>query len=691
MRDIWSLLKRAAAKPPKVVLCRVCDEIRIEADRFFAPIMSRRLTIARLVNRLGVGSFEELWDELGKRPFPAHTKMVDGDHFEAVCPADRVKILDKAARAERHQVDILGSGHLELGEDIDWHKDYKSGFSWPPAYIRSIDYNNPERPSDVKFPWELSRLQWLMPAGQAYLLTGEERYAETVRDVLSSWIDANPYAYSVNWACTMEVALRIISWTWFFHVFHQSAAWRDCAFRAKFLTSLYLHGLFTERHLERSDINGNHYAADAAGLFFAGLFFGNGVEPAHWQKLGWQILCDELPRQVHNDGVDFEASVPYHRLVLELFFLPALFRRVHGEEVPSWYRDRLLAMAKFTAAYSRLDGTVPLWGDADDARVLPFGGQSINDHRYLLGWLGSVWDVEELTDRFFGPLREVYWLLGPEVADSLGQRNAPSKESSRSVAFPDGGFYVMRNDQDHLFIDCGPVGLAGRGGHGHNDCLSLEARLAGCNLLSDCGAYLYTASYVNRNKFRSTASHNTPQIDQEEMNRFIRPDYLWNLHYDALPEVRCFDADPEMDLFVGTHAGYQRLDQPVAPVRTVALLHRHHLLAVLDTFEGIGEHLVEIPFHLAPGVQATRGAENVLHLHVAGKSFDMVWDADGWQVEEEEGLVSPSYGVALPIRRIVFRRHGSLMPLLVCIAPETGDPVESLHLARTGVAKKIVF
>ncbi len=80
----------------------------------------------------------------------------------------------------------------------------------------------------------------------------------------------------------MEVALRIISWTWFFHVFKKSHAWQDSFFQERFLTCLYLHADFTMRHIEYSDINGNHYTADAAGLVFAGLFFGTGAEAKLW-------------------------------------------------------------------------------------------------------------------------------------------------------------------------------------------------------------------------------------------------------------------------------------------------------------------------------------------------------------------------------------------------------------------------
>ena len=67
---------------------------------------------------------------------------------------------------------------------------------------------------------------------------------------------------------------------------------------------------------------------------FAGLFFGTGKKPLRWSELGWQMLCEELPRQILADGVDFEASVPYHRLVTELFFFPALYRKILGLEIP---------------------------------------------------------------------------------------------------------------------------------------------------------------------------------------------------------------------------------------------------------------------------------------------------------------------------------------------------------------------
>ncbi len=658
-KDWLGMIRRGIRKPPRVILRRLGDELRAEVERFLAPARARRMTGARLARLFSLPDLDALWEHLEQNSYVSPAVPVDTGTYDQLCPGDATRIIEQAERALRHEVDLLGSGPIPLGEKVDWLKDYKTGVRWPLAYIRSIEYNNPEQPSDVKFPWEVSRLQWVIPAGQAYILTGNEKYAVAVRDLLSHWIEENPYAGSVNWACTMEVALRIISWSWLFHVFRKSAAWRDPAFRERFLCTLYLHGDFTARHLERSDINGNHYTADAAGLVFAGLFFEGCEQAVRWLDTGWQILQEELPRQVSTDGVDFEGSIAYHRLVLELFLLPALYREKRGYETPRFYRERVIAMARFTEGYTQPGGNAPLIGDADDARVLPFGGQGINDHRYLLGIVGTAWEVDELQTAFSGSRAEIVWLLGDEAAKTLPDRGEP--DSGSSIAFPEGGYYILRQGRDHVFVDCAPVGLAGRGGHGHNDCLSFEAVIAGVKLVSDCGAYLYTASYEERNRFRSTACHNTPIVDDEEINRYIRPDYLWNLHYDALPEVLIWEPGKEKTVLQATHGGYRRLVPPVRVERTMILDHERHELEVGDLFEGEGEHRIEIPLHIAPGVTTKLDEKGWVILKAAnGKSFRLHWQGDGFNLEMDVGRVSPSYGRTVPCVRLTWKYHGKL-------------------------------
>lgn len=596
---------------------RLAAEVLVEVERVRAPRRAHGFDDRSLLRTARAASVDELWERVVSRaPRPP---LPDTD-------PDRVIAAAEAALARR--VEVLGSGPIELGRPIDWLRDPKSGRVFERGYAPRLAYVDLSDSSDVKLPWEISRLQWLLPAGRAYAMTGDERYGAGVREVVDEWIAANPYAGTVNWSVTMEVALRILTLGWLAGALGASASWRDRDFRARYLRALWLHGDYTARHFEHSDVNGNHFTADATGLLFAGLLF----DQAGWAEEGWRLLREELPRQVHPDGVDFEASASYHRLVCELFLAAADYRDQLGLSVPTDYRNRLAAMARFTAAILHPDGCAPLWGDADDARALPLDLAPVNDHRAL-------------PRRFGIP--------------------APS---GRSAAFPDGGVYVLSHGGDHVVVDCGRVGLAGRGGHGHNDCLSLEATLAGTRVLTDSGSYVYTASAELRNAFRATGAHNTPIVDGAEQNRI--PDSLWLLLDDARPEPLLV----EPYRFRGSHTGYLRLDDPVRPVRTVALEPALHALLVHDEFEAELEHTLRVPYHLAAGLSPATAGDGVI---AVGETFVLrYWPHAEWTCSFEQSWVSPSYGVRHENMRVVFERRGRVVPLTVVLAPRTAPAKE---------------
>jgi hypothetical protein len=632
-------LQRAARMPPRVLARRLSDEARAAWDRIAEPRFARRFDPETLLAEHQASTVDELWERLRSRPHAADTsRRVDAPKSESV--------LARARLAQHRCVDLLGSGPTTLGTPIDWHTDFKSGFSWPLRPAHEIAYADLGRSNDVKVPWELSRLQWLVPVGQAHLLADGLEGASFTRTIIEEWLDGNPYLIGVNWACTMDVALRLIVLTWLFHVFADTEAWADTIFRERLLVSLHLHGRFVERNLERSDVNGNHFTADLVGLVFAGEFFGRDG----WAEEGWRELRNELQLQVTPDGVDHEMSASYHRLVAELFLLAALYRLRVGKTVDEASRSRLLAMADFAEAYARPERT-PLWGDADDARVLPFGDQAVFDHTYLAGLVRATLDVGH------SPSDEAFWLLGrtgPEPPRRTG-----------SMAFEQGGVYVLRGERDHVFVDCGPVGLAGRGGHGHNDCLAFDAVLDGVHLFSDCGAYLYTSSVEWRNRFRSTAFHNTPQVDGEEQNRFVSAEHLWNLHYDAVPKVLEWITTGDVTRFRGTHSGYKRLPDPVRVERAITLDTQTHTLTIEDTFGGRGDHTVSVPFHLAADVEFQERS-----LLAQNRRFAFEVEGD-WELRTGDGWISPSYGRKVPTIRLELTRAGTLAPLRVRVRPLT--------------------
>src|SRR5207253_814940 len=250
---------------------------------------------------------------------------------------------------------------------------------------------------------------------------------------------------------------------------------------------------------------------------------------------------------------------------------------------------------------------------------------------------------------------ETFWLLGPDAPDQF--RRLPHDASQRhSIAFAEGGFYILRTRDAHLVVDCGEVGFGGRGGHGHNDILSFELFLNGFNVVTDCGAYLYTASREWRNRFRSTEFHNTVQVDGEELNRFVAPDALWQLHYDAKPADAALRAGAGADCFRGAHRGYERLSPPVSHTRRIVVDKERPRVLVVDDIAGGGRHDLVWRFHLDPAVTAAIDGYDVrLACNGSGVWAMPVAAGEALSLSLEDGWVSPRYGVKIPAVVLVWR------------------------------------
>jgi hypothetical protein len=665
-RELVQKARRAVQRPPAYVARRILAEVAASSERWRAPWRARRTTAASLCHAFGEQDANSLWGRLlANQVLPSGVH--DAAEYERICPGAAARIFTQAQNALDRRVQFLGTRPHLLGEEIDWHSDFKVGKTWPPNFFRDIRFANLELPSDVKIPWELSRLQWLIPLGQAYAFTADERYSSAARRIIESWIAENPYAYSVNWGCAMEAAMRSITLIWLFYALGKSAAWQEKSFREEYLVELWLTLDFVDRNIERADINGNHFTADAAALVVGGQFFGDCAQGIRWLQAGREDLEREIELQVFADGVDYEASVPYHRLVLELFFAAAFALRQRQTEVSEVYARRLGAMARFVAAYSRPDGSTPLWGDADDARVLPFGNQPLHDHRYLIGLVGLLLDDDDLIAMHAGSVDEAFWWFGPSAAQRL---TAVRSEPLASQAFREGGVFVMRNQSDHIFIDCGPIGLAGKGGHGHNDALAFEAMLSRVLLVTDSGSYVYTSDSAARNRFRGTSMHNTAQVDGAEMNSFIAPDNLWQLADEAKASAFEWSTDGIRDIWSGSHSGYRKLSDPVEVRRRIILEHGSHSLVISDHLLGCGWHEVTIPLQLGPGVAFEADCAGGACLRYGETKFRLRWSSNvAWTLTPLTSQISPSYGMLVDVNRLEWHWSGVLpcdLTLFIC-------------------------
>jgi hypothetical protein len=165
LSDSLSRISQLRNLPLGYISRRLIGEARKEADRFAAPLAAKRIDASWLIRKAKVKNIDELWQTLLAEPFPLATDELNPSRFTGLFYEATAKILEAGDRAINRKINLLGTGDIDLGTPVDWLKDYKTGDRWPPAFCRSIDYVNRGRPSDVKIPWEISRLQWLIPAG----------------------------------------------------------------------------------------------------------------------------------------------------------------------------------------------------------------------------------------------------------------------------------------------------------------------------------------------------------------------------------------------------------------------------------------------------------------------------------------------------------------------------------------------
>jgi hypothetical protein len=177
------------------------------------------------------------------------------------------RLIEKADRITSGKFDLLGYRDLSFGDPIDWHLEPTSGKRIPLIHWSKLDYLDAGVAGDKKVTWELNRHQYFVTLGQAYWLTGHDRYAQTFTQHLDSWMDANPPKLGINWASSLEVAFRSMSWLWAFYFFKSSPSLNPetCKRACKFL---YLNARHLESYLSTYFSPNTHLTGEALGLFF---------------------------------------------------------------------------------------------------------------------------------------------------------------------------------------------------------------------------------------------------------------------------------------------------------------------------------------------------------------------------------------------------------------------------------------
>ncbi len=373
---------------------------------------------------------------------------------------------------------------------------------------------------------------------RAFRLSGESAYRERLFELVADWRAGSPIGcrgFARDAWNARAVANRLV---------HLAVAGsllgvgRDDPQAERLGREIGLHGLFLRDNLEL-DLRGNHLLRNAVGLVFAQELCGGVPDAA-------ALLESEVREQFLDDGCHVERVPLYHAIaVRDLLETQALL----GDRAPGWLIDALRRAAGFLEALLLGDGELPLLGDS---------------------WLGEL-DPRRLA----AAVRE-------RVGDPIPTRGGAS------------GLLALASGSARAVLRAGPHGPDYQLGHAHADLLSFELSLGAHRVVTDTGTSTYDAG-AERQQLRSTAAHNTLQLDGAEQ---IEAWGSFRTGRRGRASLRMRGESGGWCWAWARHDAWRQLSG--APVHERLLAVGDGAAFVLDAVAGAGRHRIESRLHLHP-------------------------------------------------------------------------------------------
>ncbi len=505
----------------------------------------------------------------------------------------------------------------------------------PVAFQSRIDWSCPDQ--SQLWRYNLYYQGYLVSLGIAHRLTGRPEYYAAFKDIITSWIEANPAPFGDGWH-PYVVSLRAANWISAWHLFSGPLA-REPEVCGRLRESLAGQIAYVAENLEL-DVGGNHLLENVKALCLAGAFF-TGPAAGAWLNLGLRLLANELKRQVLPDGGHYERSPMYHAIVLEGLLIVAAALKNAGIPWPDGLRDALIRMVRFLEDTVHPDGQIALFNDS------AFG--IAPEPRYLLGLARGMLGSGDLSSDAGVPVK--------------------------MIACYDSGYFGARNGDCLFLLDAGPVCPDDLPAHAHSDIFSYELSIRGRRWVVDSGVSEYRAGDW-RDYARSTRAHNT--VSLSGLNQVD----VWS-SFRVGRRVRPVDVsirrEPGAVVIAGRHYGFGRR----RPHARIAVDLDDETWIIIDEVSGTGPVAVENFIHLHPEAAVDLSGEAAMlslggvsaRLLVAG--HDRVECLSG-QVQPLNGWYMPEFGLSRPNPTIVIQTR--FLPSLTAYVLTTCDDVTGLRL-----------
>lgn len=355
---------------------------------------------------------------------------------------------------------------------------------------------------DPEFSYQFNRHRFFICLGQAYHLTGDEKYAKHFVRLLTDWMERvkrTPKTEKTAWRI-LEAGFRGEYWTKAIRYFADSPHLTDQVVE-RFCDCLVEHGEYIiEMHSPYRYIS-NWGVLENHGLFEIGIAMPDEERRKRYTSVAMEHLEIQARMQILGDGVQWEQSPMYHNEVFHCFEDVLILAFRNQIPVPEAFLEAVKKMAYANLAWQKPDGREFMTGDSDD--------MDIRDYLGVAAWLFKDPMLKSGGRRVMD--YESVWDIGPFGAKEYEAMEAV-KPDFCSVALEDSGNYYLRSgwgrDGNVLHFHCGTMGA----GHGHSDKLHLDLVARGEDVLTDSGRCTYAVD-KGRFDFKNPDAHNTITVD----------------------------------------------------------------------------------------------------------------------------------------------------------------------------------
>lgn len=356
----------------------------------------------------------------------------------------------------RFDVSAIMEGRIELlhhEEEVDWELCWHEELSTP------------------LWRFNLHYFEYLLPLAKAYIDTGEEVFLSKAKSIVLAWIESCPEGTGGAAWDPYVISMRIVNWLAFYGEVAEALG-HDKEFVSCLNRSLAEQYVHLSQHLEK-DLLANHFLENLKALVILACYFDDGET----LDVALRDLYEQVDEQILPDGMHFELSPMYHKIVLEDLMRVALALHARGHDLPT-LASRLLVRDMCDCLYSleRNTNRTPLFNDS---------GDNVAKSRHsLLACAESRFDIVPA--------------FKPELSSA--------------------GYCILERDTNcghvKLIVDVGRPGPEYAMGHAHCDALSFECYVDGKPWVVNLGTFAYQDAL--RLGLKATRAHSAICLEREE-------------------------------------------------------------------------------------------------------------------------------------------------------------------------------